>query len=147
MLKELNIPIGLINASWGDTTAEVWAERNAVLTNGEVRDRALVNDKTPRADPNSPYKIGYAYNAMIYPLRNIPLAGVLWYQGESNMDYQDYYPSLLAALIGSWRSLWRAEAEDMPFYIAQICPYKREFNFKTNYARSFNDQDKNASGV
>lgn len=134
MLKELNVPIGLIDASWGDTTAEVWAERNAVLSNQEVRERALLNDKTPRADPNSPYKIGHAYNAMIYPLRNIPLAGVLWYQGESNMDYQDHYPSLLETLIESWRSLWRAEAKDMPFYIAQICPYKREFNFKTNYA-------------
>lgn len=134
MLTELKVPIGLIDASWGDTTAEVWGERNAILSNDGVRERALVNDNTPRANPNSPHKIGHAYNAMIYPLRNIPLAGVLWYQGEANMDYQDYYPSLLSTLIESWRSLWRAEAKDMPFYIAQICPYKREFNFKTNYA-------------
>ena len=134
LLQELKVPIGLINASWGDTTAEVWAERNAVLSNPLVKEDALKNDERPRADPNSPYKIGSAYNAMIYPVRSIPVAGVIWYQGEANMDYLDYYPHLLSVLANSWRQLWNVTADNMPFYISQICPYKREFDYITNYA-------------
>lgn len=136
LLEELRVPIGLINASWGDTTAEVWAERNAVLSDPKVREDALQNDKKPRADPNSPYQIGSAYNAMIYPVRHIPVAGVLWYQGEANMDHLDYYPYLLSVLASSWRQLWNIPSDQMPFYISQICPYRREFNYLTNYANS-----------
>src|SRR5690606_13973331 len=134
-LKEsLNVPVGIINASWGDTTAEVWADRNAVLNNALIKDFALIQDNTPRSDKNAPYKIGSAYHAMIFPLRNIPIKGAIWYQGESNMDNPNYYPELLNTLVGSWRSLWKANSAAFPFYIAQICPYKRDWDFKTFYA-------------
>ncbi|MBD1432496.1 hypothetical protein H8B06_06660 [Sphingobacterium sp. DN00404] len=132
--QSLQVPIGIINASWGDTTGEVWAERSAVLATPSVREFALQQDKQPRADPFSPYKIGAAYNAMIYPIRDIPIAGAIWYQGEANMDNPSYYPDLLETVADSWRALWNKEANDFPFYIAQICPYKRMYNFQTNYA-------------
>ncbi len=132
--QTLQVPIGIINASWGDTTGEVWAERNAVLAQSSIRDAALLQDKQPRADPFSPYKIGSAYNAMIFPLHDIPVTGAIWYQGEANMDNPAYYPELLETLVQSWRTLWNKSAKDFSFYIAQICPYKRMYDFKTNYA-------------
>lgn len=134
LLTELNVPIGIINASWGDTTAEVWVDRACVLANPLIAERALRNDGIPRYDASIAYKIGSAYNAMIYPLRNIPIAGIIWYQGESNMDYVDYYPDLIFTLADNWRKLWNSSADEVPFYISQICPYKRTFNFLTNYA-------------
>ncbi|MBL1408269.1 sialate O-acetylesterase [Sphingobacterium faecale] len=132
--ESLNVPIGIINASWGDTTAEVWADRATVLNTAAVKDQALLQDNTPRADKNAPYKIGSAYNAMIYPLHRIPIKGAIWYQGESNMDNPAYYPELLNTLVSSWRSLWKTTSSTFPFYIAQICPYKRMYDFKINYA-------------
>lgn len=134
LVEALQVPVGLINASWGDTTGEVWAERDAVLANDAIREQALKQDATPRADAQAPYRIGSAFNAMIYPLRDIPVAGVIWYQGEANMDAPGTYPALLATLAASWRKLWGVESADFPFYIAQICPYQRAFDYQVNYA-------------
>jgi len=136
LYQDLNVPIGLINASWGDTTCEVWADRDSVLncTDPNVVSGATTNDNTPRVDPSTPYKIGSAYNGMIYPLRNIPMAGAIWYQGESNVGHPYYYPGLLNVLVNSWRHLFNCSASAFPFYISQICPYTRKFAFPTYYA-------------
>lgn len=136
LFRELNVPIGLINSSWGDTTAEVWVERDSVLgsSDPEVITEATRNDNTPRVTPATAYKIGSAYNAMIYPLRDIPVAGAIWYQGESNSGRPYYYPALLNILVKNWRHLWNRTEDEFPFYIAQICPYTRKFNYPTYYA-------------
>lgn len=39
-------------------------------------------------------------NAMIAPLQNYGIRGVLWYQGESNVDRRNEYAALLTAMIG-----------------------------------------------
>ncbi len=49
------------------------------------------------------YKPGGLYNAMLSPLLNYRIKGVLWYQGESNAGRPDEYRSLLPALIKDWR--------------------------------------------
>ncbi|MBV8255969.1 MAG: sialate O-acetylesterase [Chitinophaga sp.] len=64
---------------------------------------------------------GGLYNAMIYPLRNFPLTGVIWYQGESNSDRAKQYQTLFPALIKNWRDTWKS---NLPFLFVQIAPYK-----------------------
>ena len=58
------------------------------------------------------------YNAMIAPLGQAPIKGVVWYQGESNADRPGTYPKLLAALIAAWRD--RFETPDLPFVVIQL---------------------------
>ncbi|XP_006826097.2 sialate O-acetylesterase-like [Saccoglossus kowalevskii] len=46
------------------------------------------------------------WNAMIYPLLNITIKGVVWYQGESNTIHgikQDSYSCTFPAMIADWR--------------------------------------------
>jgi sialate O-acetylesterase len=57
------------------------------------------------------------YNAMIYPLRDFPIAGVIWYQGESNAGRAAQYPGLMSDLITGWRKQW---GYDFPFYLVQL---------------------------
>jgi sialate O-acetylesterase len=57
---------------------------------------------------------------MIYPLTGFKIAGVIWYQGESNVG-STVYDKTFSALITSWRELWNYE---FPFYYVQIAPYK-----------------------
>lgn len=67
------------------------------------------------------------YNAMIYPLRNYTIRGVLWYQGESNDPYPYDYKELFEAVIKDWRRLW--DLGTFPFYYVQVanyCPWKQE---------------------
>lgn len=58
------------------------------------------------------------YNAMIAPLTNYGLKGVLWYQGESNVGNAGAYKELLPALIMDWRNQFARP--DLPFYYVQL---------------------------
>lgn len=63
------------------------------------------------------------YNAMIAPLEGYPLAGVLWYQGESNAGTGDNvkYADLKKKLITSWREFFAND--DLPFYWVQLANF------------------------
>ncbi len=58
------------------------------------------------------------YNAMIVPLLNYRMKGVIWYQGESNAGRPVEYRELLPALVRDWRSGWKQG--DFPFLIVQL---------------------------
>jgi len=115
--KKLNVPIGIINASWGGTPAEIWTPKEVVKNNRLLTEAA----KTFTGNKWGPYEPGRAFNTMIHPLTTYKIAGVLWYQGESNNINAYAYESLFKAMITSWRKSWNHE---YPFYFAQIAPYK-----------------------
>lgn len=58
------------------------------------------------------------YNAMIAPLLNYRIKGVIWYQGESNADRPGEYSALFSALIRDWRNNWKED--DFPFLYVQL---------------------------
>jgi len=61
------------------------------------------------------------YNAMIHPLLKYKLAGVIWYQGESNADRAQQYQTLFPLLISDWRA--KFGNKDLPFYYVQLANY------------------------
>lgn len=61
------------------------------------------------------------YNAMIAPLKNYPLKGVLWYQGESNTKKPSEYFDLMKTLIETWRA--QLNQENLPFFVVQLTNY------------------------
>lgn len=61
------------------------------------------------------------FNAMINPLTNLAIRGVLWYQGCSNREEPQYYEELNKGLIKSWRECWNDEK--MPFIITQLSAF------------------------
>lgn len=115
--KDLNVPVGLINASWGGTPAEVWTPEN-IFDNDEDLRLAAARLQSFRWWPNHD---GLCYNAMIDPITKFNIAGVIWYQGESNVGNNDTYHKLFTTMIKSWREAWKKE---FPFYYVQIAPYK-----------------------
>ncbi|UCH14627.1 MAG: beta galactosidase jelly roll domain-containing protein, partial [Bacteroidales bacterium] len=58
------------------------------------------------------------YNAMISPLINYSIKGVIWYQGESNAGRPEEYVSLFPALINNWREKWKQGS--FPFLYVQL---------------------------
>lgn len=114
--EELNVPIGLIHANWGGTAAEVWTPEEAIADNPVLKEAA---SKIGEAKwwPHLP---GRAYNAMIAPITSFNIAGVIWYQGESNASTASTYDELMRTLISSWRKQWNKE---LPFYYVQIAPF------------------------
>lgn len=63
----------------------------------------------------------YLYNAMIAPLTNFAIKGVLWYQGESNAGNAGEYMELFPAMINGWRRAWNQGA--FPFIFVQLPNY------------------------
>jgi len=120
--KKLGVPVGIINTSWGGTPAEAWMPEEVFLKNDFLREAAAKQKPVPWG-PVEPARI---YNSMISPLIPFRIAGVLWYQGESNTINFYAYKEILSALIMSWRGKW---GYNFPFYYAQIAPY--------NYGRPF----------
>ena len=64
---------------------------------------------------NSPTAL---YNAMVAPIINYPIKGILWYQGESNAGSPEQYKKLLPALINDWRNKWGQG--NIPFLYVQL---------------------------
>ena len=85
-----------------------------------------LSDMARRPQPvDGPHFPNVLYNAMIHPLKVMPVKGVLWYQGCNNVGRAEQYEPLFQALIKDWRHLWR---EDMPFYFVQLAGYLRPVN-------------------
>lgn len=63
------------------------------------------------------------FNGMIRPLAPFAVAGVVWYQGESNTGMQQAadYTSMLRLLMSNWRQAF--ERPQMPFVIVQLANY------------------------
>ena len=62
------------------------------------------------------------YNAMLVPLMPYRIAGVIWYQGESNTGQAYAYRKLFPAMIQNWRNDWGQG--DFPFFFVQLANFE-----------------------
>ncbi len=63
------------------------------------------------------------YNAMIQPLKDYGIRGVIWYQGENNAGRAAEYAVLLPTLINNWRGQWHDP--NLPFYVVQLANFMK----------------------
>jgi sialate O-acetylesterase len=121
----LNVPVGLIESSWGGTRIEPWTPSAGFDSVPSLTRLGIPVAKSTKIYNTTPMGI---YNAMIAPMVGFAIRGALWYQGESNCagitDDDDYltYADKMEALIGGWRKVWHEG--DFPFYFVQIAPFK-----------------------
>lgn len=75
---------------------------------------------TPRPPWDQIAGLGLIHNRMVAPLGPIGLAGVAWYQGESDVG-QPHYDDRLRALIGGWRRQFGRA--DLPVFVVGLPGY------------------------
>lgn len=114
--KVLGVPVGLIHASWSGSTIEPWISKENLLQFPEIN---LASAEKPQLK----YANGtptVLYNAMIKPLENYSIKGIVWYQGESNSARPDQYQRLFNIWVKQNRTLFRSK--EMPIYYTEIAP-------------------------
>ena len=72
------------------------------------------------------YQPAGLFNAMISPLFDFSIKGVLWYQGESNTGKPKEYLSLMTDLIADWRGNWNQKS--LPFLSVQLTNFMESKN-------------------
>jgi len=97
----------------------VW--RQAAQRAEAAHETAPPEPRLPENPAESKRRPSVLYNGMIAPLTPYTLAGVILYQGESNVVRAFQYRTLFPALIESWRTGFHAP--DLPIYFVQIAPY------------------------
>jgi sialate O-acetylesterase len=123
--KELNVPVGLINTSWGGTAIEPWTPTVGFESEESLKPIAE-QTKAQQANPigvaPNPGVPVHLYNGMVHAIVPFGIRGALWYQGESNRGQGIAYEQRMHALINGWRSVWNEG--DFPFLFVQLAPYK-----------------------
>jgi sialate O-acetylesterase len=126
--QALNVPVGIMHASWGGSRVEAWMSAKSLHG---ISDRPVpVSNDSIKSAPGTPTVL---YNAMLHPLVGFGIRGALWYQGEANRSEPQAYAKLFAAMLGEWRKQWGQG--DFPFYFCQIAPYRAGGKFHLGYIR------------
>jgi sialate O-acetylesterase len=115
--RALDVPVGIINCSWGGSKVESWTNREILETYKDVDlSKEAINKTDGWLRPL------VMYNGMLKPLTNYTIKGFLWYQGESNVGKHDTYAQRLANMVELWRKDWGLG--NLPFYYVEIAPYQ-----------------------
>ena len=121
-----NLPIGLIGSYWGGTAIEPWMDEFTLRHEKlEEKTKALTAGWAPTANSS-------LYNAMIHPIINYTIAGVVWYQGEANNERHQDYGVMFDAMIRGWRNAFH---HYLPFYFVQITPWSGYADKNAAYLR------------
>lgn len=118
LYRELEVPIGIINASYGGSNVEAWMNNDACKRFKDIEIPVEKKETSPWIN-NVPTVL---YNGMIHPIVGYRIQGVLWYQGESSIFNVPRYAPSVVAMVEEWRKLW--DCGDFAFYLAQITPYE-----------------------
>lgn len=65
------------------------------------------------------------YHTVTIPVSKVSIKGILWYQGESNVDVPEKYSDKFAAMVSDWRKLYGWE---VPFIYVQLANYREPLN-------------------
>ncbi|MBN2293130.1 MAG: sialate O-acetylesterase [Pirellulales bacterium] len=125
LLKDLKVPIGLINTSWGGTPSEAWTSRKALESKPSLKPLLDRWDKMAKAGgkaKNNPHRPANLFNGMIAPIVPYGIQGAIWYQGESNVSRAYQYRTIFPTMIENWRQIWGQG--EFPFGFVQLAPFR-----------------------
>lgn len=139
MLRDsLDVPVGIISNGVGGAPAEAWIDVNYLerdipeilvdwLGNDYVQDWAQGRARRNMGDAakagRHPYEPSYLFSVGIRPLEDFCVAGVIWYQGESNAHNIEIHERLFPLVLESWRKNFGNDS--LPFYFVQLSSLDR----------------------
>lgn len=141
LYETLDVPVGLINNSWGGSACDAWIRRDLLakdekykpLMDRWAKDEARgeeLSKKTNLSEDEAKEltglkgrlagnaRPGNLYNGILKSHLGYGIRGAIWYQGESNAGRAYQYRDMFPLMIKSWRDEWGQG--DFPFYWVQL---------------------------
>ncbi|MBQ3065549.1 MAG: hypothetical protein IJC98_04880 [Clostridia bacterium] len=90
--RAISVPIGILNVSWWGTPIRAWIPLNVMQSDPICRAEMEKEGRFPIAEKwntfgeNNYSQPSAIYNRRLGPLRGIKARGIIWYQGESDID-------------------------------------------------------------
>lgn len=148
LIKELDVPIGLIQVAVGGAPIASFLSRESLeqddllmdmlsdWKNSDfimpwVRERAKKNlENVYNTGHRHPYEPAYIHESVLSGLMPFAVKGLLWYQGESDTHNPSLYARMFGTMVSDFRKGW---GKELPVYLVQLpgmsrpdWPYFRE---------------------
>ena len=148
LMKELDMPVGILNSSLGGSSIRSWLSREAIDADSTLKDELKSNglyiekadwSKTDRDIYND---MSANYNLRTHAYRNFRPSGLIWYQGETDLLSRngfDLYEHSFNALQQIYTDMFDCRDKLFPMIYTQIAPFDygenalAEWNF--NYTK------------
>ena len=148
----LDIPIGIVDASWGGTNIDAWTPRSGyegcdesikAVAGYEVKANwdAKTDRKGPIGDRHQQPTV--LYNAMVSAFAPMAMRGFIWYQGCHNSNEPQLYCAKLHALYNGWSRDF--ENPGLRLYLVQLAPWNQNWLGICMAQTKFCAEEKNAA--
>jgi sialate O-acetylesterase len=152
LYASLEIPIGIIDASWGGTNIDAWTPRSGYenhptlkafaeypVTNKWDGSMALGAITWFHEQPT------VLWNAMVNPFAPYAARGMIWYQGCQNSFEHEIYADKMQALYDGWKKEF--QNPDLKIYFVELAPFDDQYYRLRLAQHKFAEQEKNAAFV
>ena len=132
MIEDLDMPVGILNASLGGSAIASWLSREAIDGDSKVKnylistEKYIEKSKWEKSEPSIYHDMTSNYNHKIHPLKNFRPSGMIWYQGETDLMSrctEEGYANFYDLMQRSYSELFGYVNERMPFICTQIASY------------------------
>ena len=148
----LDVPIGIVDASWGGTNIDAWTPRcgyeGCDKSIQAVADLPVKKDWNAATDKKGP--IGGAHqqptvlwNGMVSSWAPMAMRGFIWYQGCHNSGESQLYCAKMHALYNGWSKAFANP--DLKLYFVQLAPFTQNWMGICTAQNKFVAEEKNAA--
>ncbi len=126
---ELDMPIGILNASLGGSSIYTWLSREDIDATPAVKDfltkekKYITEGKWNSTTPDPHQNMTSNFNKKIYPLRHLTPCGVIWYQGETNISAPNEYKDAFNLMQSSYSKLFGYQDTLIPYVFTQLASF------------------------
>ena len=111
----LDVPVGIIDSSWGGTCIETWTPLCSYKTPPDISETGKRAHQQPTA----------LWNGMVAAWAPFAIKGFIWYQGCSNAGQGRRYSERMHALYNGWAKEF--QNPDLKLYFVQLAPFSRSW--------------------